>query len=82
MMEVLVKNVIDNPPSEERDGTINIIKLLVKSGMLTTRASSMSQPVQGPLYYISLRSQELLIKHIPSFCSLFAKDRHTSNTKM
>ncbi|KAI7888218.1 regulator of Vps4 activity in the MVB pathway-domain-containing protein [Mucor mucedo] len=82
MMEVLVKNVIDNPPSEERDGTINIIKLLVKSGMLTTRASSMSQPVQGPLYYISLRSQELLIKHIPSFCSLFAKDRHTSNTKI
>lgn len=74
--------MIDNPPSEERERTINIIKLLVKSGMLTTRASSMSQPVQGPLYYISLRSQDLLVKHIRAFCTLFAKDRQSSNTRV
>lgn len=48
--------------------------------MLTTRASSMSQPVQGPLYYISLRSQDLLVKHIPDFCNLFISDRRHSNT--
>lgn len=52
------------------------------SGMLTTRASSMSQPVQGPLYFISLRSQDLLVKHIPEFCSLFIKDRETISTKV
>ena len=52
------------------------------SGMLTTRASSLSQPVQGPLYYISLRSQDLLVKHIPDFCSLFVNDRQSINTKM
>jgi hypothetical protein len=46
--------------------------------MLTTRASSMSQPIQGPLYYISLRSQDLLVKHIPEFCNLFVKDRRHS----
>jgi hypothetical protein len=74
--------VIDYSPSEKRVRTINIIKLLVKSGMLTTRASSMSQPVQGPLYYISLRSQDLLVTHIPDFCSLFVKDRQlTNNTR-
>ncbi|GAA5797864.1 hypothetical protein HPULCUR_003260 [Helicostylum pulchrum] len=82
IMETLVKQVIDSPPSEKRERTINIIKLLVKSGMLTTRASSMSQPVQGPLYYISLRSQDLLVKHIPEFCLLFAKDRQSSNTRI
>jgi hypothetical protein len=30
IMQVLVKQVINNPPSEEREHTINIIKLLVK----------------------------------------------------
>lgn len=30
IMQVLVKQVINNPPSEERERTINIIKLLVK----------------------------------------------------
>lgn len=50
--------------------------------MLTTRASSLSQPVQGPLYYISLRSQDLLVKHIPDFCTLFVNDRQSINTKM
>ncbi|KAG1101019.1 hypothetical protein G6F42_017570 [Rhizopus arrhizus] len=82
IIQVLVKQVINNPPSEERERTINIIKLLVKSGMLTTRASSLSQPVQGPLYYISLRSQDLLVKHIPDFCSLFVNDRQSINTKI
>lgn len=79
LMEMLVKQVIDYPPSEKRVRTITIIKLLVKSGMLTTRASSMSQPVQGPLYYISLCSQDLLVKHIPDFCELFVKDRQSTN---
>ncbi|CEP06908.1 hypothetical protein [Parasitella parasitica] len=82
IMQVLVTQVMNNPPSEERDRMINIVKLLVKSGMLTTRASSLSQPVQGPLYYISLRSQDLLVKHIPEFCSLFVNDRQSINTKI
>lgn len=30
IMETLVKQVINNPPSEKRERTINIIKLLVK----------------------------------------------------
>jgi len=30
IIQVLVKQVINNPPSEERERTINIIKLLVK----------------------------------------------------
>ncbi|KAG2234314.1 hypothetical protein INT48_000764 [Thamnidium elegans] len=38
--------------------------------------------VKGPLYYISLRSQDLLVKHIPEFCLLFAKDRQSSNTRI
>ncbi|KAI8095106.1 regulator of Vps4 activity in the MVB pathway-domain-containing protein [Gilbertella persicaria] len=81
IMEILVKQTIHNAPSEERERTITIIKLLVKSGMLTTRTSSLSQPVQGPLYFVSLRSQDLLIEYIAEFCHLFIKDRKDKNTK-
>jgi len=66
----------------EMKGPFSSREKKLHSGMLTTRASSLSQPVQGPLYYISLRSQDLLVKHIPDFCSLFVNDRQSINTKM
>ncbi|KAF7731658.1 hypothetical protein EC973_008828 [Apophysomyces ossiformis] len=81
IIETLVKLIVQRPPSKERSLTINVLKVLVKSGMLITRASAMSQPVQGPLYMISVRSQELLSKHIASLCSVIVNDR-TSTTKL
>ncbi|KAI7907651.1 uncharacterized protein BX663DRAFT_491572 [Cokeromyces recurvatus] len=82
IIESLVMQVTHNPPSNNRDRTINVIKLLVKSGILSTRISTVSSPVQGPLYFISLRTQELLAEHIPDICSLIVKDRESKNTKI
>lgn len=47
--------------------------MYIKSGMLNTRASS--TPVQGPLYFVSVKSQELLAEYLSEFSSLIAKDR-------
>ncbi|KAI8372101.1 hypothetical protein BD560DRAFT_102405 [Blakeslea trispora] len=77
IIEMMVKQAIQQGPSRER--MITILRLLVKNGMLTTRASS--QPVQGPLYFVSLRCQDLLMPHIPEFCQLFTHDRKNMGTK-
>ncbi|ORE21605.1 hypothetical protein BCV71DRAFT_241504 [Rhizopus microsporus] len=73
MIQILVKRIHNSPPSKIRKQMIQIVKLLVKSGMLNTRASS--TPVQGPLYFVSVKSQELLAEYLSEFSSLIAKDR-------
>ncbi|KAI8983435.1 hypothetical protein BDB01DRAFT_790752 [Pilobolus umbonatus] len=81
IIETLVRLIIERPRSLERERIVTIVKLFVKSGMLATRASSMSQFVQGPLYNISMQSQELLIKHIPALCHLLITDHPSATTK-
>ncbi|KAG0750435.1 hypothetical protein G6F62_001739 [Rhizopus arrhizus] len=80
MIQVLVKQIVDNPPCKIRKQTIHIVKLLVKSGILNSRASS--TPVQGPLYLVSIRSQELLSNYLSQLSLLIINDRgQTCNTK-
>ncbi|KAI9272484.1 hypothetical protein BY458DRAFT_474320 [Sporodiniella umbellata] len=80
MIGVLVDQMSNLPPSKKRKRTIKIAKLLVKSGMLNSRASS--TPVQGPLFLISAKAQKLFANHLPKISSLITKDREQiSNTK-
>ncbi|CAO3680826.1 unnamed protein product [Rhizopus stolonifer] len=80
MIKVLIHQICNNPPSKKRKRTIQIAKLLVKSGMLNSRASS--TPVQGPLYLVSDKSQKLLANYLSDISSLIMKDRgQTTNTK-
>ncbi|KAI9022753.1 hypothetical protein CLU79DRAFT_835119 [Phycomyces nitens] len=82
IIDTLVKLIMGQKPSKERSMNINVLKLLVKSGTLTTRASTLSQPVQGPLYAISVRTQKLLAKHMSELCSVVVSDRNSLSTKM
>ncbi|KAI8970043.1 regulator of Vps4 activity in the MVB pathway-domain-containing protein, partial [Mycotypha africana] len=67
----------DTALTARRQRTISILKLFVKSGTLTAKASTMSQPVQGPLYTVSLKAQKLLIDHVPAICSMLVQERDT-----
>ncbi|KAI8881124.1 hypothetical protein K501DRAFT_189620 [Backusella circina FSU 941] len=79
MIELLANTVIKNPPSRDRERTIHIIRLLVKRTIAT--AAAITQPIQGPLYNISIHAQTLLSKYIPDFCLIFNNDRSSPVTK-
>ncbi|CAO3592213.1 unnamed protein product [Absidia cylindrospora] len=81
LVESFVNLVVNQKPSQSRNLTVKVLRLLVKSGMLTTRASAVSQPVQGPLYSISVSCQEMLSHHIPELCSVIANDRQSHSSK-
>ncbi|KAI8341465.1 hypothetical protein BC941DRAFT_510669 [Chlamydoabsidia padenii] len=80
-IDIFVKLVVKQKPSHSRKLTIKLLRLLAKSGMLTTRASAVSQPIHGPLYSISINCQEMLSNHIPGLCSVISDDRHSVSSE-
>ncbi|CAO3623123.1 unnamed protein product [Cunninghamella blakesleeana] len=82
LIDSLVELVVNQKRTQNRKLVIKILRLLVKSGFLQPRASTLSQPMHGPLHQISIKCQSLLSKHIPKLCSVIADDRHAVSSKM
>ncbi|KAI9313060.1 hypothetical protein BX666DRAFT_1979135 [Dichotomocladium elegans] len=73
----LKQHIVSSPPSKSRKQLINILRNLCTSGSPPTRASSMSHPIQGPLYNISHRIREKVSVFIPDLCRLILNDYET-----
>ncbi|KAI7868965.1 hypothetical protein BDF14DRAFT_1789889 [Spinellus fusiger] len=82
MVESLVKLVITKDFAHNHALTISILKALVKCGNLATRASTIAHPVQGPLYAVSIRVQELLLNHIGELSKVIVNNRHSLVTQL
>ncbi|CAO3612715.1 unnamed protein product [Cunninghamella echinulata] len=81
IIDSLVKLVVNQTRTQNRNLVIKILRLLVKSGLLTPRASTLSQPIQGPIYSISMKCQAMLSNYIPKLCSVISNDRRSVASK-
>ncbi|KAI8067561.1 regulator of Vps4 activity in the MVB pathway-domain-containing protein [Gongronella butleri] len=81
MMNAIVKLVVGQKPSSQRQCMIKILHSLVQCGTLVTRTAIASQPVHGPLHEVSLRCQEMLTPYIAALCSVIAHDHADVSSK-